>query len=55
MEYDASFPYDAGASMQLMLDAHHYVLNNDVANWCESGDTYGDGDNGSPGFDGECQ
>ncbi len=46
-----AFPDPTGASMALIDPA---LDNNDGANWCQSGTSFGDGDLGSPGAVNEC-
>ncbi|MFK7934574.1 MAG: lamin tail domain-containing protein, partial [Saprospiraceae bacterium] len=47
--YTSSFPYSSGVSMELDPTTLNAMSNDDVNNWQAATETYGDGDNGTPG------
>ena len=49
VQWNSSWPYGEGVSMQLSGDAYSPTSNTSKGNWCLAVDSYGDGDLGSPG------
>ena len=53
VSYDASWPFEVGASLNLDESSYDSVLNDSVDNWCMSANDFGSGDLGSPGMENE--